>query len=255
MIPRSVVWLLGYLIGILTIGLAAPAQASEQINFSTDGVSWSPTPPTLFPGVNRMAPGDSVTSELWVSNGSNQAAWFQILADIRLADHLVPMDSTNARLELRVTDPSATTSTTTFRSADLGSECINFVTRRVPSGGTRQIITTVSLPWHAGNELQTQELLVPMSVRASALKPPAGSSDCLAPPTNENIPSRDHRATKQQTDEPLPETGSGLSANQTLILISLSGLLIYLGIIAISTRDQEPVDSFRGPTRSIGEKI
>ncbi len=58
--------LLGAMLALLP---AAFARAADGVKFSTDGVGWSETPPTgLFPGVPRMVPGDTVSTQLWLRN-------------------------------------------------------------------------------------------------------------------------------------------------------------------------------------------
>ena len=139
MITRLATWVVGLLSCSATIGWAAPAQAADQINFSSDGSSWSATAPTLFPGVNRIVPGGTITDTVWISNGSSNSAFFQILADISLADPTVSTPPESAQVRLLVEDHTDRGVLLARSEANLGAGCVNIVTRQVPKGGKRKI--------------------------------------------------------------------------------------------------------------------
>ena len=255
MFTRLTIWAMGLLFSLAMIGWAAPAQAADQINFSTDGSSWSATAPTLFPGVSRIVPGDTITDSFWISNGSANSAFFQILADISLTDPTVSTAPESAQLRLLVEDHTDEGVLLARSEANLGGGCVNIVTRQVPGGGKRKVVTSVSLPWSAGNEMRLQQIRIPVTVRGSALQPHEGNEVCAAGPHVEAPAGT--RPDKKPHHRPgkLPQTGAPLSLNQSVILISLSAFLIYLGIMALSVNRREQSEPFSRPHGSIREKI
>ena len=135
----------GLLIWMVTVGLPATAQAAERVLFSGDGMTWSPDPPLLFPAAGRIVPGDTITDSFWVRNSSESTAYFQILADITLADPDVHVPNESAQLKLIVDDLDESGKLLASAQANLGEACINILTKAVTKGGKRQITATVAL--------------------------------------------------------------------------------------------------------------
>lgn len=239
---------LGLLIWLITVGLPATAHAADNVLFSTDGITWSPNPPMLFPDTGRIVPGDTITDSFWVRNSSPGPAYFQILADITLADPLATVPNESAQLKLIVSDLDESGELLATSQANLGDACINILTRAVAQKASRQITTTVALPWSATNAMRLQAIEIPLTVRGSQVNVPAQNGTCVSPPMVESGPATNPRPpakkpTNPTSHRPLPQTGSPLGLYSTATLLCLSALLIYVGLIALAGNrrvEQEP---------------
>ncbi|WP_456787547.1 hypothetical protein [Cellulomonas sp. P5_C5] len=71
----------GLLIALTIVVPALPAAAANELELSSDGVTWSSTlTGVLFGAPEHVVPGDVVTSALWVRNGSADPA--QVRLDV-----------------------------------------------------------------------------------------------------------------------------------------------------------------------------
>lgn len=127
----------------LLLGLAGPAAASDDLplEFSSDGISWSSTPPAaLFPAGIALVPGDSISATLWVRNATKTPGVF--VAALRNEQ----ADSAEAAFGFGLnssTDDTAALPRTAFD--ELGT-CAHLVPARVLTGGEKlAIIITVDL--------------------------------------------------------------------------------------------------------------
>lgn len=251
----------GLLIWMVTVGLPATAQAAERVLFSADGMTWSPDPPLLFPAAGRIVPGDTITDSFWVRNSSESTAYFQILADITLADPDVHVPNESAQLKLIVDDLDESGKLLASAQANLGEACINILTKAVTKGGKRQITATVALPWSATNAMRLQRIEIPMAVRGSEVNAPAQDGTCVSPPLVETGTATKPRPPAKQphhssAHRPLPQTGAPLGLYSTATILCLSALLIYVGLIVLagnrreeeSEADQPQCRTFHSPS-------
>ena len=236
--------ILGPFVWLLMVVEPTPAQAGDNVLFSPDGMTWSANPPVLFPATGRIVPGDTISDSFWVRNSRPGAVYFQILADLALADPggSAPTDSDQVKLVVSNRDSSGTLLASS--QADLGDACINLLTRAVAHDDRRLITATVALPWSAPNAMRLQRFEIPMTVRGSEVNVPAQDVICVSPPTVESGPAvkprpPSKRPTHPTIHRPLPQTGSPMGLYSTATILCLSALLIYLGLIVLAGNRRE----------------
>lgn len=146
---------------VLPASASPLASASDQLQLSRDGVSWTPEfDGTLFDDDTAVAPGGSSTATFYVRNASGDSADLSVVAT--QANTGLPAEQLT--IVVAVGDgPTARSSSRTF--AAIAHSPGFDVDQRLPAGGSRRVDVTLRLDRDAGNETQRQAVSFRLEVR------------------------------------------------------------------------------------------
>jgi len=206
---------------------AAPAQAADGIEFSTDGTTWSSAPPAaLFATGTTLAPGGSVSTTLWVRQTHGVPEYLAVvLRGVQVSSPALAAVATLSAAEGTRGSLGPTT------LATLGSCTPLAPAGAVASGVARSITLTLSLPATADASAADGSMI--FDVAALATDPAAAPTEDGCGPV---------AASRFAADATLAATGTSLEALG--VAAGLGALGVLLTIIAgwrrrRSARDRE----------------
>lgn len=220
----------------MTVALAAPAAAADELGVSKDAVTWSSElPGSLFDNSTRWVPGDSRTATFYVRNQS--ADYGKLTIDI-LGNHVGTL------LDLGVLHITASGGGGFGIPASDGVEHRLYMVAGIPSGGVVPINITVDFDDTSTNESQLLSTDLKFGVALSN-----GGSVLLPPPSDPADPSDPNTGT--QDDNNVTQTGNGLyhrvtgalpntGAPEITRITVIGSILLGIGIAVVSRRRRNP---------------
>lgn len=216
----------------MTVALAAPAAAADELGVSKDAVTWSSElPGSLFDNSTRWVPGDSRTATFYVRNQS--ADYGKLTIDI-LGDHVGTL------LDLGVLHITASGGGFGITASD-GVERRLYMVAGIPSGDVVPINITVDFDDTSTNESQLLSTDLKFRVALSddgrvLLPTPSDPADPSDPNTGTQDDTRTGNGLYHRVTGALPNTG----APEITWITVIGSILLGIGIAVVSRRRRNP---------------
>jgi hypothetical protein len=215
---------------VLTVALASPAAADDELSVSNDGVAYARdlTAPLFDPGL-RWVPGDVESSTFYVKNNDDFGARLDL--DL-LGDHIGDLLDSG---DLHVT---ATAGTGFSGIASDGSVTRILDGASVPGGAVVPVTVTVSFDEDSPNATQLRSTDIRLRITLTQTEFPNGDDEDSDDDNDDDNGTDDG---EEDDNGVLPDTGTGLSA----WMLVLGGLTVGLGA-AIARREPHTGSNHHG---------